>query len=77
MDVSVADMAVLGAYGADTFTFSPQVASALLSDPLTISASQDFQQAAVAMGATSLKPQEPVSSEATQNGTYADPLDRY
>lgn len=45
-------MAELAADGCDTFTFSPAVCEQLFGEALTESASQDFERAAAAMGAS-------------------------
>eukprot|EP00958_Prasinococcus_capsulatus_P009966 scaffold966_cov415-Prasinococcus_capsulatus_cf.AAC.29 len=71
---SVADMATLATYGADTFTFSPQVASALLTDPLTMAAASDFEAAALSMGATTLEVADPTPSSTGRSSTSSPPL---
>eukprot|EP00899_Mesostigma_viride_P023209 jgi/Mesvir1/4072/Mv06359-RA.2 len=43
----VREICELAAEGVDTFTFSPAIAAALLADPLTHAATDDFQEAAV------------------------------
>lgn len=50
---SASQLSELAAQGCDTFTFSPAIANELFTEPLTMTAAEEFEKAALAMGGTS------------------------